>query len=569
MARYEFFLASSLEKVFPEQRPAALPADSRLSVWHGTRASVQLVYRADSGFCGIPDQPFQLEVMGGPVDCKIRSVELIPSDFPCFEDADDNYIVKSPGLFPDLLSPASTQIIPLPNQYRSLWLSWDIPSDAESGDYHICISVRAVRQWTRCNGVSVTAPESDNLCFELPLTLNIGKSELPEQSLIHTEWFHADCLASHYGVEPLSEEHWQILENFISSAGQEHGINMLLTPVFTPPLDTVVGGERPTVQLVEISLDNGVYHFGYKNLSRWCSLCRKYGITYLEIAHLFTQWGALATPKIIATVDGDEQQIFGWDVPASSEEYRAFLASFIPSLRSALEHMGFDQDHVYFHISDEPSTNQMDAYRIAKAQVADLLEGCPVIDALSSFEFYQQGVVRQPIPSNDHIQAFIDAKVPDLWVYYCCAQGNLVPNRFFSMPSARNRIMGVLMYLYDIKGFLHWGYNFYYCQYSIYPVNPYEVTHAGYAFPSGDSFLVYPGKDGTPLSSLRAEVQDDALVDLRALRKLESLTDADFVRHLIYENSGMDLMTFTHYPTSSDYLLNLREKIADEINKRS
>ena len=569
MERYEFFLTSSLEKVFPDQRPEELPCGSRLSAWRGTRAAVQLVMFADSGAPGIRNQPFTLEITGGPCDCTVRSVELIPSDLPCYDNVDDNYLRKTPGLFPDLLKPASRQVIPLVDQYRSLWLSWEIPQDAQPGDYPITIAVRGVSQWPLHNGVEMKAPEMENWSVELPMTLNVSKAQLPEQTLLHTEWFHADCLASHYGVEPLSEEHWRILENYIRAAAQNHGVNMLLTPVFTPPLDTMVGGERPTVQLVDISRDRGVYRFGFRNLSRWCGLCRKYGVTDLEIAHLFTQWGAAATPKIVATVDGVEQRIFGWEVPATSPEYRTFLMALIPALRSALEEMGFAHDHLYFHVSDEPGKEHLDTYRAAKAQVADLLEGCHMIDALSNLEFYQQGLVPQPVPSNDHIQAFIDAGVPNLWVYYCCAQGNLVPNRFFSMPSARNRIMGVLMYLYDIKGFLHWGYNFYYCQYSIHPIDPYEVTHAGYAFPSGDGYLVYPGRDGQPLSSLRVEVQDDALLDLRALQKLEQLTDADYVRKLIYEEAGMDCMTFTDYPRSAEYLLNLREKVADEINLRS
>ena len=37
---------------------------------------------------------------------------------------------------------------------------------------------------------------------------------------------------------------------------------MLLTPVFTPPLDTTVNGERLTVQLVDVRRDAGVYSFG-------------------------------------------------------------------------------------------------------------------------------------------------------------------------------------------------------------------------------------------------------------------------------------------------------------------
>ena len=93
----------------------------------------------------------------------------------------------------------------------------------------------------------------------------------------------------------------------------------------------------------------------------------------------------------------------------------------------------------------------------AKEAVEDLLKGWKVIDALSDYVFYEKGIVEKPIPSNDHIQAFIDHGVEDLWVYYCCGQSDKVPNRFFAMPSARNRIMGVLMYLYKIKGFLHWG----------------------------------------------------------------------------------------------------------------
>ena len=569
MNRYSFFLTSSLEKVFPDSRPERMAQGSRLSAWRGTRAAVQLVSYADPAVPGIPNQPFQLEISGGPCPCTLRSVELIPSDFPCFEQTDSDYLRKTPGLYPDLLAPASHQIQPLSGQYRSLWLSWDIPRQAQPGEYPVTLTIRAVERWTLCNGVEQSDPAMAHWSVELPLTLCVGKAELPPQSLLHTEWFHSDCLASYYKVEPLSEAHWEILERFIVDAGQNHGVNLLLTPVFTPPLDTMVGGERPTVQLVDISRDGGCYSFGFSKLSRWCAICRRAGVTDLEIAHLFTQWGAAATPKIMATVDGVYQQIFGWDVPATSPEYRRFLEAFLPALRSALAQMGYGPEHLYFHISDEPRVHQLEAYAAAKAQAADLLEGCHMIDALSNLEFYQQGLVPQPIPSNDHIQPFLDAGVPDLWVYYCCDQGYEVSNRFFSMPSARNRIMGVLMYLYDIKGFLQWGYNFYYSQYSIYPIDPFQVTHAGYAFPSGDAYLVYPGRDGAPMSSLRAEVQDEGLWDLRALQKLEALTDRSFVEALIYENAPMERITFKDYPRDAAYLLKLRERVAQELELRS
>lgn len=565
MTRYEFFLTSSLEKVFPTMRPAPLSGD--VYVWAGTRAAVQLVYRGPS--CGQSSliQTFQVSVSGAPVQPEISEVQLVPSDFPCWEaaDEDDNYLTKDPGLFPDLLTPLeSSRIRPVPRQYRSLWLSFLIPEHAQSGTFTVTVRLEPDGEIAMPNGETWKSGPEAEPCT-LTFRMRVGKTQLAPQTLIHTEWFHGDCLAEYYRVSPLSEEHWKIMEKFVWAAAQRHGINMILTPIFTPPLDTAVGSERPTMQLVGVTRQNGRYSFDFSALARWTRMCQEAGVEYLEIAHLFTQWGARATPKIIATVDGVEQRIFGWDVPADSAAYRTFLEQLIPQLRNELERLGYDRQHVYFHISDEPNEAHLENYRAARQQVRDLLEGCPVIDALSSFDFYRLGLVEHPVPANDHIQPFLDAGVPDLWVYYCCAQGTDVPNRFYAMPSARNRIMGVLMYLYNIRGFLHWGYNFYFNQYSRRSVDPYAVTHCDYAFPSGDPYLVYPGKEGEPLSSIRAEVQSEALIDLRALQTLEQYLGRDAVLKIIYQNAGMEKMTFKKYPTGSQYLLDLRRAVFEAL----
>ena len=166
------------------------------------------------------------------------------------------------------------------------------------------------------------------------------------------------------------------------------------------------------------------------------------------------------------------------------------------------------------------------------------------------------------------MEPFLERGMEGLWTYYCTGQWKEVSNRFMAMPSARTRILGVQLYLYKISGFLHWGFNFYNAQYSLRPVDPYRVTHAMYAFPSGDAYLVYPGPGGEPLSSIRAEVQQDALYDLRALRQLESLAGRAFVEAMIYELAGTDHMTFKDYPVQADFLLALRERVAAEIDAR-
>ena len=552
MASYTFFLASSLEKVFPNRRPAAMEAGATLSAWPGTRAAVQLVYYGDFHREGDFVPEFALEVTGGPGEAVLRRVELIPSDFPCYDNADGDYITTEPGLFPDLLQPIpEARIKPLHGQYRSVWIHWDIPEDG-AGEYPVTVTARGL------GGGPV---------FENRLTMRVGRCRLPEQKLIHTEWFHADCLAQYYGVAPWSEAHWQIVENFIRTAARECGVNMLLTPVFTPPLDTRVGGERLTVQLVDVYRNGETYRFGFEKLERWADICRKWGISYLEIAHLFTQWGAEATPKILAVVDGREQRIFGWDVPASSVAYRAFLEAFLPALREALARMGFDRDHVFYHISDEPGREQLPAYRLARAQTADLLAGCRMLDALSSLEFYREGMVDRAAVASDQIGPFLEARVPGLWVYYCCAQGREVPNRFFAMESARNRIMGVLLYLHRVEGFLHWGYNFYNSQYSVHPIDPYRVTHAGYAFPSGDPFLVYPGPEGEALTSIRAEVQAEGRTDRRGLQMRESLSGRYAAEALVKDLAGESDLSFRDYPRDTGFLLKLRERLWEALEE--
>ena len=132
-----------------------------------------------------------------------------------------------------------------------------------------------------------------------------------------------------------------------------------------------------------------------------------------------------------------------------------------------------------------------------------------------------------------------------------------------AMPSYRNRIMGVQMYKYDSKGFLQWGYNFYYGKLSTHPINPYLVNDADGAFPAGDAFSVYPGPQGA-LPSLRLKVFLEAIQDLRALKLLESAVGKEEVLKLVESEGPVDVF---HYPADSQYLLRLRETINQKIKE--
>lgn len=337
------------------------------------------------------------------------------------------------------------------------------------------------------------------------VSVTILPGRLPAQKLIRTHWFHTDCLAEYYRVPVFSEEHWTIIENFIRTAVRR-GCTMILTPLFTPPLDTAPGGERLTVQLVDVNVCKGAYTFGFDRLERWVEICRRCGVAYLEMSHLFTQWGAAAAPKIIATVDGQEKRLFGWETDAHGEAYAHFLSEFLPALMEKLNELGV-AERAYFHISDEPSLDHLESYRHACSLVKPYLQGRPVIDALSDFAFYQTGALEKPVVALDHLEPFLQAGVPGLWTYYCVGQYRDVTNSFMAMPAARTRMLGVQLYRYQLEGFLQWGYNFYHTQLSLANLNPYEVTDAGGVFPVGRrlSGLPRPGWKAGGIDSLHAE----------------------------------------------------------------
>ena len=483
----------------------------------------------------------------------VKRVEHVPVKLPVFGTTDDtDFLRTSPGLYPDLLTPINSHgRIMISNNLESLFIEVDTKGVDKAGVYPIEFIFADFN--------------SNDVISSVTFNLEIIDCALQKQELIYTQWFYCDCLMDYYGTKAFDERHWQIIENYMKTA-VKYGINMILTPVFTPPLDTYVGGERPTTQLADISVINGEYSFNFDKLGRWISLCKKAGFEYFEISHFFTQWGAAHAPKIVANVNGEFKKIFGWETDACGREYAEFLRLFIPQLLDFLKRQGVDKNCV-FHISDEPSLEQLPNYKAARDIVAPLLDGYKIIDALSNYEFYETGAVSNPIPATDRIEPFIEHNVPNLWAYYCGFQKKGFSNRYISMPSYRNRIIGVQFYKFDIKGFLHWGYNYYNNQYSYSKINPFICTDGDYFAPSGGPFSVYPAADGTAYESLRLAVFHDAIQDLRAFRLCEKLCGREFVMDLI--NSNCDCMiTFDAYPKSDNYLLNLRESVNNAIKSR-
>ena len=551
MKKLKLYQTSSLNKTLINSDTEPYCIDN-ISCLKGEEVSYQIVYKTIFKPKYEDDIRFDAQIC---VDSEIsdlisvKKIGNVPVELAAYTNrvkgCDDDYISLEPGLYPDPIfdiADNTLEIVPSYKNTRSLWVSVKTTPDTKAGVYPITITIKS---------------EKEQIEESVIMKLEIIDSCLPKQEIIVTQWFHSECLVSYYGVEVFSERYWHIVEEFIKTAA-DNGINMILTPIITPPLDTEIGRERPTVQLVDIFCENGVYSFNFDKLDRWVKMCQKCGVEYFEMAHLFSQWGAKYTPKVVVCENGKCYNKFGWHTLAICEEYKDFLDQFLPSLTLHLKKLGI-HEKTYFHISDEPNASNKDTYQKARNLVSKHLRDFKIIDCFSDFVLYKEGLVEKPIVGIDELQPFFDNNISDLWTYYCCSHTVDVSNRLMSMPSSRNRVIAYQLYKYNIEGFLQWGYNFYYTQFSRNAINPFYVTDAGNAFPAGDAFSVYPGDDKA-IESIRLKVFKEALQDISAMKLLEKYISKEKVVELFEAEAGMKI-EFNKYPRGDNFILNTREKI--------
>lgn len=528
----EIYSVSSLEKVLLHKKPKVQKSGKMAK---NETFSFQVAYKYN---CFANDIEIKIESELSDY-ITYRQVEYVPCTTVNLWEGDGFYFSDKAFVCPDVLRPTKEgKLKSRACAYSSVWFT--VKGNLPTGVHKIKITLQA--QWC------------EPLVTEY--TLEVLDFELKPSELIYTNWFHYDAIANYYKLPMFSDEYNEIMYNFIEKA-IAHGVNMLLIPMFTPPLDTRVGGERTTAQLIDVKVDDGKYSFDFDRLIAFMKKAESMGIRYFEMSHLFTQWGAKCAPKVVASVNGEEKKIFGWENGATSPEYAEFLGELLPNLRQRLIDEGM-YSRCRFHLSDEPNENCIEDYKKAHAVFRKSMPDAFITDALSHYDFYKDGLVDVAVCSTKAIDIFLENKVENLFAYYCCAEsGDFLSNRYMSYTSLRNRVLGIQLYLNQINGFLHWGYNFYNTALSDEAIDPYLITDGGGGFQSGDAFIVYPGEKGA-YDSIRHEVFYDGLQDMRLFYTLEEKIGREAVEALLHK-FGYE-KGFRSYPHSEKSLLAVRQE---------
>ena len=279
-----------------------------------------------------------------------------------------------------------------------------------------------------------------------------------------------------------------------------------------------------------------------------------------------------AVDDIVAECEGGDVVIDDFELTREMAKLQARVGS---HLRHWREKGWFEQGHVYGWDEARPSEYEQVLVAYRRALATDPLAEIMQTYATNRTPRKLIGAVRTwCVNTSNYDAGFLEerrAAGDNIWLYVCC--GPLPPhaNFFIDQPAIDHRILFWQTWQRKCSGFLYWEVNYWHgmlpqstdaqqwpdtdswnctklATYRTFKVN-------------GDGWLVYPGRDWTPLPSVRLEIIRDGIEDYEYLYLLRELApDSDLLQ------VGSDISRdFTHYCADPEVIEQRRLAIAKAI----
>lgn len=366
----------------------------------------------------------------------------------------------------------------------ALYLCVDAGCNASPGRYtgELCIS----------EGIAKTT---------IPFSCRISPIQVPPLSscrLGMLNFFDYDGLSRQHQAEKDSAEYWELFSGYVQAQ-----IEMRCTHILLPPGEAV--------------FENGILKdFDFSMAEKAGQIARKEGARWLCGGHI-AHWHAWDEQEYYSNWN----QTLGLSTVDGYLELRLYLTKWEDIIKR--NHW---QECMMQALADEPQTHNDTTYRILAGIFRKLLPGIPIIDAVETTNL--GGGIDIWVPKQDTYEKWRDeyeklkAAGETMWFYTCAFPAGPIMNRSMDLPLTASRALFWMAALYQLSGFLHWGFN-YYIGSDIW--HSACCPHKGALLPAGDAHIVYPGSHG-PWRSMRFEAQRAGAEDYELLiQAIESSPD--------------------------------------------
>ena len=415
---------------------------------------------------------------------RLHVVRYVLSDYPyssrlaTCETAPQNVAY----LMPDRLVPLDVNgRIDVPARTtRPVWLSVEIPPQAEPGLYRGVMEVRSRDRVTALNlGIRVrhmVLPKPHDWQFRLDL------------------WQNPWATAHYYNVTPWSPEHKSILKNHLKKYAETGGKYITTYAVYSPWGDPTFNLDGTMIEWRKTG--SGTWSFDYSIFDQYVELAMTVGIDKAITIYTPIPWG-----NRFRFLDEEGNYEYEYWEP-SSPQFKDFWLSFLDDLKAHLRRKGWFKK-TYLGINESELSQTLAAIKIIKEhskewKITYAGDWHPELDSL--LDDYSCVYGKEAEPARVVARS---ARGATSTFYVCCTPPH--PNTFVFSPPAEATWLGWYAAAHKYDGFLRWAYD-------QWPEDPLRDARHVY-WPAGDCFLVYPGDN----RSVRYEKLREGIVDFEKI----------------------------------------------------
>jgi hypothetical protein len=410
---------------------------------------------------------------------------------------------------------------------RPVWISFNIPADADAGIYNGKIEVK-----------------SENYSATLNVKLNIQNQLLPKPH----EWKHRLDLwqnpwvvAWKNNLKPWSPEHIALLKKHLKLYADAGGKYITTYAVNSPWSDNSYYNEGGMINWIKRT--DGSWKFDYTIFDEYVRLAMSVGIDKAITVYTPVPGGYRFNYTDEKT---GNNIIVSW--PPGTKEFKTYWNIFLTDLKKHLEQNGrFEK--TYIGINENPLDETLAAIKMVKEnskkwKITYAGDWHKELENLLDDYCFLYGK-----ESNVDVVKERAAKGFTTTYYVCCNPP--VPNNFIFSPPIEGRWQGWYSVAHSYSGFLRWAYD-------AWPADPMRDARHG-SWPAGDCFLIYPGGN----SCVRFEKLREGIVDYEKIRILreEALKSNNKAVQTLMKQLDEHLQTFL---AEKDFNT---KKIIEEVNK--
>lgn len=445
----------------------------KLVAWRGERASAQLLLWATEDLDLV-------RVEGGSLRSGAAAIPVQASFV--------RYVRAEGQLVPDILDVAREVELPAGTR-RPVWLTVDIPRDAEPGPYR--------------GQVVAQGGHGSKVVFPLELEVLAATLPAPRDWRIHLDlWQQPESVARYHDVPLWSPEHFALLKPLMQRLA-EAGQKTITCSLFHEPWGGQTYDRIPGMVAWRRKAD-GTWAYDYDVFDRWVAfMSDEVGLSKAFI-HCYTMIPWSLSFRYFDEATGSVQDA---KLKPGTPEYEAFWGPFLADFTRHLKAKGW-LERTRIAMDERPDA-------ILRPALATLRKHAPEIKAVAAIN--GPSAITEEMEDVSAYVTHTGGFTPELLdrrrkagrtttFYVCCDPKQ--PNTFTASAPAEAQWQGLFAAARGFDGFLRWAWN-------SWVADPLACTdHVSWT--SGDCFLVYPGNR----SSIRFERLRDGLEDFEKVRLL-------------------------------------------------